>query len=275
MAVALRFDDVSFVRDDRHILRGVDWEVDDDERWVVLGRNGSGKTSLVRIAALYEHPSSGTVDVLGQRLGSTDVRALRERIGFASAAFLDLLRPTLTATEVVMCARHAALEPWWHTYTDADRADAIAALDSLGLAALSQRRLGTLSSGERQRVQLARIVVNAPELIVVDEPTAGLDLAGREQFVIDLDAVAWRSRVPIVLVTHHVEEIPPSFTHVLMLRDGEILTAGPIGEHLTADALSECFGVALALERRDQRFTAWARPAPPSRTGRDAGGRPS
>ena len=165
-----------------------------------------------------------------------------------------------------MCARHGALEPWWHSYTDADRADAISALDTVGIAGLAQRRIGTLSSGERQRVQLARLVMNRPGLVIADEPSAGLDLTGREELLGDLDALAERSSVPVILVTHHVEEIPPSFTHVAMIRNGEILTEGPIDETLTAPALSECFGLALALERRDQRFTAWAQSAPPSRT---------
>ena len=258
-ATAVRFDDVSFVRDDRRVLDRIDWEVRDGERWVVLGRNGSGKTSLVRLAALYEHPSSGRLHVLGEELGRADVRALRRRIGFASAAFLDLLRPELSARDVVMCATNAALEPWWHTYTDADRARATDVLQSVGIGALAHRRLATLSSGERQRVQLARILMNSPELIVVDEPTAGLDLAGREQFVHDLDRMAAASDAPLVLVTHHVEEIPASFTHVLMIRDGTVLDAGPIGDHLTAASLSECFGVDLSPERRDDRFTAWAR----------------
>lgn len=275
MSPVLEFDDVSFVRDGRAILRHVTWEVSEDERWVVLGRNGSGKTTLVRIAALYEHPSSGALTVLGESLGSTDVRRLRQRIGFSSAAFLDMLRPSLTAAEVVMCARHGALEPWWHTYTDTDRADALEALDSVGIAELAQRRIATLSSGERQRLQLARVAMNRPGLVIVDEPSAGLDLTGREQLVGDLDAFAARSSVPVILVTHHVEEIPPSFTHVAMIRDGEIVTAGPIDDELTAEALGECFGMALSLERCDQRFTAWARPGPSSRTARDGVDRPA
>ena len=273
--MTVRFEDVSFVRDDRRILDGIDWEVRRGERWVVLGRNGSGKTSLVRLAALYEHPSSGTLRVLGEELGHTDVRALRRRIGFASAAFLDLLRPELTARDIVMCARNAALEPWWHTYTDDDRARANEMLERVGMGPFALRRLATLSSGERQRVQLARILLNSPELIVVDEPTAGLDLAGREQFVHDLDRLATSSDVPLVLVTHHVEEIPPSFTHVLMIRNGTVLEAGPIEDHLTAASLSECFGLDLSLERRDDRFTAWARPARPSNATRGGSDHPT
>jgi iron complex transport system ATP-binding protein len=228
------------------------------ERWAVLGRNGSGKSSLVRIASLYLHPSTGTVDVLGERLGRTDVRRLRTRIGLASAGMADLLRPDLTATEVVMTATHAALEPWWHTYDDEDRERAHRGLDELGLHGFADRRFGSLSSGERQRVLLARTLVTEPGLLLLDEPTAGLDLAGREDLVAGLATLATLDDAPpIVLVTHHVEEIPPGFDHLLLLADGEIQAAGPLEDVLTADALSHCFGLRLGLEHRHGRWWAW------------------
>ena len=242
------------------MLDAIDWTVRAHERWAALGRNGCGKTSLIRIASLYLHPSAGTVDVLGQRLGRTDVRTLRTRIGMTSSSLADQLRPTLTAHEVVLTARHGALEPWWHQYDAADHGRADAQLERLGVAWLAERELGTLSSGERQRVLVARTLMNDPGIILLDEPTAGLDLGGREELVGALAALATDpASAPVVLVTHHVDEIPPGFTHVLLLKDGRTLAAGPIVTTLTADALSECFEVDLTLERRGERYSAWAR----------------
>jgi iron complex transport system ATP-binding protein len=180
-APAVRLAGVSFVRDGRTILQPLTWEVLPAERWLVLGANGSGKTTLVRIAALAEHPSTGTVDVLGERLGRTDVRVLRRRIGWSSAALASQLRPALTAREVVMTARYAALEPWWHRYTDVDHARALVCLARFGVERFADRPLGTLSSGEQQRVLLARTLMNDPGVVVLDEPSARLDLGGRER----------------------------------------------------------------------------------------------
>jgi iron complex transport system ATP-binding protein len=243
----------------RVLLDDIDWEVREGERWVVLGLNGSGKTSLVRLASLYLHPSAGDVEVLGQQLGRTDVRRLRTRIGLSSSAFTAKLRPALSALDVVMTAKHAALEPWWHRYDDEDRARARRLLDRVGVGAMAERTLGSLSSGEQQRVLLARTLMTDPGLLLLDEPTAGLDLAGREQLVSTLaDLAADPAAPPIVLVTHHVDEIPPRFTHALLLRAGRILAQGPLGDVITADALSTCFGLPLQLEQRRGRFTAWA-----------------
>ena len=248
------------MHDGRAVLDAIDWTVRAHERWAVLGRNGCGKTSLIRIASLYLHPSAGTVDVLGQRLGRTDVRTLRTRIGLTSSSLADQLRPALTAHEVVLTARHGALEPWWHHYDAADHARADAQLARLGVGWLAERELGTLSSGERQRVLVARTLMNDPGLVLLDEPTAGLDLGGREELVGALAALAGDpTSAPVVLVTHHVDEIPPGFTHVLLLKAGRTLAAGPIGTTLTAEALSDCFEVDLALERRGERYSAWAR----------------
>jgi iron complex transport system ATP-binding protein len=257
--VALRLEGVRLVRDGTTILDGIDWTVNDDERWIVLGANGSGKTSLVRIASLYLHPSSGEVEVLGGVLGHVDVRRHRTRIGVASSSFGDLLRPTLTAAEIVMTAKHAALEPWWHTYEDADRERAASLLDRLGCKGFADRVFNTLSSGERQRVQLARTLMTDPGLLLLDEPTAGLDLGGREDLVGRLGALAADPTTPpIVLVTHHVDEIPPAFTHVLMLRAGRALASGPLDKVLTAESLSECFGLPVDLRRHGPRWTAFA-----------------
>jgi iron complex transport system ATP-binding protein len=240
------------------ILAAVDWTVEEGERWVVLGANGSGKTTLLRVASLYLHPSAGTVRVLGGELGRIDVRRCRARIGLASPAFGALLRPSLTATEVVMTGRHAALEPWWHTYDDDDRERAVALLARFGVAHGAERPVGALSSGERQRVLLARAFAGRPALVLLDEPTAGLDLGGREELVAALAARPGDAGPPTVLVTHHAEEIPVGTTHALVLRGGRILAAGPVDDVLTAAVLSEAFGVPLHLERRGGRFAAWA-----------------
>ncbi|MEY2460543.1 MAG: iron complex transport system ATP-binding protein, partial [Acidimicrobiaceae bacterium] len=241
---ALELTHVGLVRDQTVILDDVNWVVAEGERWIVLGANGSGKTSLIRIASLYLHPSSGDVDVLGQRLGRVDVRRHRRRIGVVSASFADLLRPALTATEIVMTAKYAALEPWWNEYDETDHARAVELLDRFGCAELADHPFATLSSGERQRVQLARTLMTDPGLLLLDEPTAGLDLGGREDLVRRLGALAADPATPAtVLVTHHVDEIPPGYGHVLLLRDGRVIAAGPIDEELTTAALSESFGI--------------------------------
>ncbi len=258
---ALRFEHVTFVRDGRRILDDIDWLVRVHERWLILGANGSGKTTLVRLASMYEHPSSGSVTALGETLGSTDVRQLRRRIGVMSAALGAQLRPQLSAQDTVVTAKFAALETWWHTYTDDDYGRARECLARLGVEHYAERTMGTLSSGEQQRVLLARALMNEPGLLVLDEPSARLDLGGREQLVAALaELTTDPAAPPLILVTHHVDEVPPGMTHVLLLRDGAVLAAGEIDAVLTADALSECFGVPLLLERRsDGRLTAWSR----------------
>ena len=258
-APTLELRGVSLVYDGRWVLDGIDWRVCTGERWAVLGPNGSGKTSLVRIASLYLHPSRGTVTVLGGQLGRVDVRRLRPRIGLASASMAAMLRREVEVVDVVMTARNAALEPWWHTYTDVDRSRAIALLDRFGVASFAGRMFGTLSSGEQQRVQLARTLMADPELLLLDEPAAGLDLGAREDLVTRLGALALdAASPPLVLVTHHVDEIPSGFTHALLLRDGQIVASVPIEEALTAGTLSQCFGLDLVLEQRDGRWTARA-----------------
>jgi iron complex transport system ATP-binding protein len=255
---AVRLVDVTLRRDGRELLHGIDWTVGDEEHWVVLGANGSGKTSLVRIVALYEHPSHGVVEVLGERLGHTDVRATRRRVSMVSAAMADLVRADLDAELVVMCAKHAALEPWWHTYDAEDERRARHLLEQGGLGHTVGRRFGTLSSGERQRVLLARALMPAPELLLLDEPCAGLDLGGREALVDRLSLLATQEpTLPVVLVTHHVEEIPPEFTHVLVLRDGVVVASGPIDDVLDDEVLSSAFEVPVALDRLpDGRLSA-------------------
>jgi iron complex transport system ATP-binding protein len=257
MHPALRCSGVSLVIDGARILDDVDWQVAPDERWVILGANGAGKTTLLRVAALYLHPSTGTVEVLGQRLGRADVRTLRERIAFSSPALAARLEPSMTAAEVVMTARYAALAPWWHQYTDDDRARAQELLREWRCEALASHPFPTLSAGERQRVLLARSLMNEPGIVLLDEPTAGLDVGGREELVTDL--AIWArdlARPPLVLVTHHLEEVPPGFTHGLVLKDGRVLSQGPIADTVTSEVLSDAFGLALSVESRAGRYTA-------------------
>lgn len=256
---ALRLQGVGLQRDARWLLTDVDWSVRPDERWVVLGANGSGKTSLLRIASLYLHPTVGDVEVLGHTLGRVDVRSLRARIGLVSGALTAMLRPDLDALDVVMTAKHAALEPWWHDYDDADRERARELLAFMGCGHAADRAFATLSDGERQRVGLARALMADPDLVLLDEPAAGLDVGGRERLVSRLDALAAdRASPPLVFVTHHVEEISASFTHLLVLRAGRVLAQGPLAETLDDDLLSRAFELPLRVERRGDRWAAWA-----------------
>jgi iron complex transport system ATP-binding protein len=249
--------DISVIRDQRALLQSVDWTIDPGQHWVVLGANGSGKTTLLRVVSTMLHPTTGSVRVLGETLGRTDVRTLRTRIGMASAALADQLRPQLLTTDVVMTAKNAALEPWWHIYDDADRTRARDLLISMGCAHLVDREFGIASSGERQRVLLARSLMTDPGLVLLDEPTAALDLGGREDLIATLDELASDpAQPPTVLVTHHVEEIPPAFTHCLMLREGEVIASGPIGVVLTESNLSRCFDRDLELANHGKRWSA-------------------
>jgi len=252
-------DQVCLTRDGQPILRDVDWTVRDGERWVVLGPNGSGKTTLLEVASLYLYPSSGRVTVLGAVHGRTDIRPLRARIGYASAALARLLHPDATALLAVATGRTGVLDPYWAVPTDADLAAARDLLGRLGCAELVDHELRTLSEGERQRVQIGRALMAAPELFVLDEPGAGLDLGAREILVRSLGGLAADRRVrAVVFVTHHVEEVPAGFTHGLLLRAGSVIAAGPIAEVMTGDALTACFGLPLVVDARDGRWAARA-----------------
>ncbi len=249
----------------RTILGPITWSVASDERWVVLGANGSGKTTLLRLVSAARVPSAGEAVILGERLGRCDMRVLRARIGHSSARLGAALRPTLTALDVVMTARHAALEPWWHAYTDADRARARELLAAAGLDGFDDRTFGSLSEGERQRVLVSRAFMGPVELVTLDEPAVGLDLRNRELLVRMLGSLAAaESSGPIILVTHHVEEIPPGFTHALLLRDGVPAACGPLSETLTSESVSATFGAGFELERRGDRFWAYLREAGPA-----------
>jgi iron complex transport system ATP-binding protein len=265
---------VSLDRGGQPILRDIDWTVRDGERWAVLGPNGAGKTTLLEVASLYLFPSSGTVTVLGAVHGSTDIRPLRGRIGYASAALARLLHPDASALVAVATGRTGVLDPYWAVPGEADMARARELLDLVGCAALAGHELGTLSEGERQRVQIARALMASPDLLVLDEPGAGLDLGARELLVRSLSGLAADPRVrAIIFVTHHVEEIPTGFSHVLLLRGGRVVGAGAIAGTLTGDNLTACFGLPLAVTARGGRWAAMASvPSANGRTSVDAPG---
>ena len=259
----LDLQDVSVRRGTTTILDHVSWTVREGERWAVLGRNGAGKTTLLQIAAARMYPSSGTADVLGRRLGRTDVNDLRTRIGVSSAALADRFEPSERVVDIVLTAAYAMTGRWREQYESLDHERARALLEVFGVGSLAERTWGTLSEGERKRTQIARSLMTDPELLLLDEPAAGLDLGGREELVAALAELAVDKDSPVlVLVTHHVEEIPPGFTHLLLLRDGHVHAAGPIAEVLTGAALSEAFDVDLAVDRHSgrhgERFAARA-----------------
>jgi iron complex transport system ATP-binding protein len=262
---ALEFADVTLIRSGQRLLDSVSWVVEDDERWVVLGPNGAGKTTLLSIAAAQAHPTSGYAEVLSEMLGTVDVFELRPRIGLASALLAERIPSDEKVRDLVLTAAYAVVGRWRETYQGMDEAQADALLTRMGVGHLRDRTFGTLSEGERKRAQIARALMTDPELLLLDEPAAGLDLGARERLVTTLDGLARDPYAPaMVLVTHHVEEIPPNMTHALLLRDGAVVAAGPVEQTLTSEVLSECFGVRLVVERRDGRFGARAaKPAEP------------
>jgi iron complex transport system ATP-binding protein len=250
---------VSVIRSGATLLEGIDWAVDESDRWVVIGPNGAGKTTLLQILAAQLHPTTGVAELLGEKLGSVDVFELRPRIGLTSAALADRLPRSEKVSDVVVSASYAVLGRWREEYDEMDHRRAGALLNELGIGHLVDRTFGTLSEGERKRVQIARALMTDPELMLLDEPAAGLDLAGREQLVRSLGDIAAGASAPaIVLVTHHVEEIPPGFTHVLLLRQGRIVSAGPIDDALTSETLTQAFGLPLELHRNGRRYAARA-----------------
>ncbi|WP_448060409.1 ABC transporter ATP-binding protein [Cellulomonas hominis] len=260
MTDVLDLQDVTIRRGTTTILDGVSWTVRDGERWVVLGRNGAGKTTMLQVVSGRMHPTSGTADLLGSRLGRVDVFELRPRIGLASAALADRIPPGETVRDVVLTAAYGVTGRWRESYEALDEGRAGDLLAAFGVAHLADRRFGTLSEGERKRAQIARALMTDPEMLLLDEPAAGLDLGGREELVAALAELAADPRSPVlVLVTHHVEEIPPGFTHLLLLNGGRVHAAGPIAEVLTPATLSAAFGLDLAVERVGDRWTARAR----------------
>jgi iron complex transport system ATP-binding protein len=258
VTIALR--GVTVRRAGRTILGPLDWTVGDGERWVVLGPNGAGKTTLLQVVSLYLWPTSGTVDVLGARFGHVDAREHRRRIGYAGSALEQQMDEALTPSQLVLSARHAALAPWWHEYDDRARSRAAELIERLGITHVADHPFATLSSGERRRVSIARALMPEPELLLLDEPGAGLDLGARETLIRDLTRLAADPALSaIVLISHHVEEIPRGFGHALLLADGRAVRSGPIEGVVEDAALGEAYGLPIVVDRRDGRF--WARMA--------------
>jgi iron complex transport system ATP-binding protein len=256
--LVLRMDGVGVRRSGSMLLREVNWAVELDERWVVLGPNGAGKTTLLRLASAELHPTAGVVHVLGERLGRVNVFELRTRVGISSAGLGLRVPSDEIVRDVVISAGYGVLGRWRERYedTDTDRADEL--LDVLGVRPLAGRRFGTLSEGERKRVLIARALMTDPELLLLDEPAAGLDLGGREDLLGRLSTLAMDPNAPTsVLVTHHVEEIPRGYTHALLLRAGGVVASGLIDDVLSDDNLTATFGLPLGVRRRRGRYTAW------------------
>jgi iron complex transport system ATP-binding protein len=254
----LGLEGVSVVRDGRALIRDVDWSVHRHERWVVLGPNGAGKTTMLQVASTYLGPTSGTVRLLGQTHGKVDVRVLRERVGYVGAGPARMIRDRLPAVEIVVTGKHASfVDSRWHDYDGGDWDLARELLNRFGADHLADRRYGTLSTGEKQRVFIARSLMTHPEVLLLDEAMTGLDLGARERLVASLADLAADPESPAaVLVTHHVEEIPPGFGHVAMMAGGRVMAKGPIESVLTGASLTECYEENLRVDRVGDRYTA-------------------
>lgn len=260
MSDVLELASVSVVRGKKTLLDRVDWQVNEGERWVILGPNGAGKTTLLQIAAARLHPSSGTAGILDETLGRVDVFELRPRIGLSSAALATQIPEHETVLNVVVTAAYGVTGRWREGYERDDERRAFRLLNEWGMGPLLNRTFASLSEGERKRVQIARALMTDPELLLLDEPGAGLDLAGREDLVSRLSGLAMDETAPaMVLVTHHLEEVPPGFTHAMLLRDAGVVATGPIAEVLTAENLGRTFGLELDVTVNGGRYTAVAR----------------
>jgi iron complex transport system ATP-binding protein len=257
MDAVLELADVSIRRGQAALLQGIDWTVEEDERWVVLGPNGAGKTTLLQVASAQMHPTTGVAGILGEVLGTVDVFELRPRIGLTSAAIAERIPRHERVHDVVVSASYGVIGRWRERYDDLDHERAARLLTEVGAQHLAERTFGTLSEGERKRVQIARALMTDPELLLLDEPAAGLDLGGREDLVSTLSVLAMDDASPAtVLVSHHVEEIPPGFTHALLLRHGRLVAAGPLEQVLTEEVVSATFGMLLQLWHEDGRWAA-------------------
>ncbi|HEY1530391.1 MAG TPA: ABC transporter ATP-binding protein [Galbitalea sp.] len=259
MASVLQLTDVSIIRDGNTILDSISWTVDGSERWVILGPNGAGKTTMLQIAAALVHPSRGKATLLDQTMGAVDIFDLRPRIGFVSSAMSRRIPGDETVLNVVMTAAYSVTGRWNEEYEDIDVSRARRVLDEWKLGAFVDRRFGGLSDGEQKRVLIARAVMTDPELLLLDEPAASLDLGSREELLQLLGEFAKSRHAPaMVMVTHHVEEIPQGFTHALLLAGGRIVSEGTLDEVVTAKKLSKTFGLPLELTSSHGRFAARA-----------------
>lgn len=257
MLEILNLRDVTVRRGSNEILSNISWQVLAGERWVVMGSNGAGKTSLMQICSGFMHPTKGNAHILGYELGRTDVRELRTLVGISSAAVVALLPPEETVLDSVLTSAYGISGRWRERYDQVDRDRAHALMGDWGLTNFANRRIGNLSEGERKRVQIARALMCDPELLILDEPAAGLDVGGREDLVARLAQLAGDENSPsLILVTHHVEEIPPNFTHALLLRSGQLSAIGRLSEVIASEPMSQAFGIPLDVEFGDQRWHA-------------------
>ncbi len=257
MTNVIQFENVSVVKGGNRILDSVSWTVDSSERWVILGPNGAGKTTLLQVASAMTHPSSGMATILDETLGDVDVFEIRTRVGFASSLMARKLPANETVLNVVLTAAYSVTGRWNEDYSALDVKRAKRVLREWKVDHLAERKFGQLSDGEQKRVQIARAVMTDPELMLLDEPAASLDLGAREELLELLTGFARSKDSPgIVMVTHHVEEIPAGFSHVLLLRKGKVVAAGPIREVLTSELLKKTFDLRLQVEEKDGRYSA-------------------
>lgn len=262
MAPVVELVDVSIVRGGSTLLDQVNWVIDEADRWVIIGPNGAGKTTLLQIISAHMHPSSGIASILDEVLGAVDVFELRPRIGVTSAALAERIPRSESVGNVIVSAGYAVLGRWTEHYDATDFQRAGELMSQLHIERLGKRTFGTLSEGERKRVQIARALMTDPELLLLDEPAAGLDVAGRESLVETLGEIVGSDVAPAtVLVTHHLEEIPQGMTHALLLKGGTVVASGPIGDVLTDDLLTQTFDLPLRVTQEDGRWSARARRA--------------
>lgn len=260
MSEVLSFNDVSVVRGQKQLLSGISWDVAEGERWVVLGPNGAGKSTLMNIAAARMHPTRGTAGILDETLGRVDVFELRPRIGLSSTLIASQIPPTESALNVVLTAAYGFTGRWREKYEKMDERRAFALLHEWGMSTFINQPFGKLSEGERKRVLIARALMTDPELLILDEPSAGLDVAGREDLVHRMGQLAADEEAPaLVLVTHHLEEIPPGFTHALLLNRGKVVAAGELAATLSEENLSATYEMDLNVRVDQGRYTAFAR----------------
>ena len=257
-AAAIDLRAVTVMKAGKKLISGVDWRVATGERWVLFGPNGAGKTTLLQVVSTYQFPARGTATILGERMGRTDVRRLRPRIGYVGPAPAALVRRHLPCRDIVVTGRHAAfVDTRWHHYTNADWEFADHQMATLGVADMADREFATLSDGEKKRVLIARALMARPELLLLDEPGTGLDLGARERLIASLSGMAGSEQgLTVILVTHHVEEIPPGFDQMLIMADGRVVVSGDIGNALTGDTLSAIYGIPLAVATSNGRYVA-------------------
>lgn len=248
------------IRSGRRLIEDIDWDVNRGDRWIVFGPNGAGKTTLLEVVSTYSYPALGTGWILGRQLGRTDVRELRPRIGYVGPGPLKFVRHEMIALEVVLTGKHASfVDPRFHRYEDGDWAAARTHLATMGVGHLADREFATMSEGEKKRVLIARGLMAEPELLLLDEPGTGLDLGAREQLVASLSGLAdGDDGTTVILVTHHLEEIPPGFDRILLIGNGRVVGSGPIDEVLSSELLSKTFGMTIELDKRGDRYSAWA-----------------